>query len=182
MKLAYTTLKSPVGTLHLVSRDGALCALAFDERWQQELGALEKRFGPLELRGRVPAALTGPIRAYLRGELGAIDNIPVDPGGTEFPQRVWFMLRTIPCGDSISYGELARRLDSPGAMRAVGAANGRNPIAIVIPCHRVIGGGGKLHGYGGGIDRKQWLLAQEGALDPLFRSAKQTKHLRAAHR
>lgn len=173
MKLAYTKLTSPVGTLHVLSGSEGLCALAFDDRWDQELRVLRARFGEVELRGRVPAELTRPIRAYVRGDLSAIDEIPVDPGGTPFQQRVWAELRNIRAGESISYGELARRIDRPKAVRAVGAANGRNPIAVVIPCHRVIGSGGKLHGYGGGLDRKQWLLEHEGALDPLFRSAGQ---------
>jgi methylated-DNA-[protein]-cysteine S-methyltransferase len=102
--------------------------------------------------------------AYFSGELTAIDTLPVATGGTEFQRLVWSELRRIPCGASISYSELARRIGRPAAVRAVGLANGANPIGIVVPCHRVIGANGTLTGYGGGIERKRWLLAHEREL------------------
>lgn len=102
------------------------------------------------------------IRAYFTGETTAIDTIEVRPEGTPFQLGVWSALRRIPCGDVTSYGVLARDLDNPGAVRAVGRANGANPIGVVVPCHRVIGADGSLTGFGGGIERKRWLLAHEG--------------------
>jgi methylated-DNA-[protein]-cysteine S-methyltransferase len=106
------------------------------------------------------------LRAYFAGDLAVLDTIPADPGGTPFQARVWAELRKIPVGSTVSYSELARRADTPDAVRAVGAANGRNPVPIVIPCHRVIGANGTLTGYGGGLDRKQWLLVHEGVKAP----------------
>jgi methylated-DNA-[protein]-cysteine S-methyltransferase len=88
-------------------------------------------------------------------------DLPLEPRGTEFQRRVWDSLRTIPYGDTMSYAELARRIDHPKAVRAVGAANGRNPLMIIVPCHRVIGADGSLTGFGGGIERKRWLLDHE---------------------
>jgi methylated-DNA-[protein]-cysteine S-methyltransferase len=101
------------------------------------------------------------MRAYFAGNLTAIDDLPVATGGTDFQRQVWRALRQIPCGETISYGELARRIDRPAAVRAVGLANGSNPISVVVPCHRVIGSDGSLTGYGGGIERKRWLLTHE---------------------
>lgn len=100
------------------------------------------------------------MRAYFAGELQAFD-VPLNMAGTDFQRVVWRELRNIGYGEIISYAELARRVDRPGAARAVGAANGRNPISIIVPCHRVIGADGTLTGYGGGLDRKEWLLRHE---------------------
>src|SRR5690606_1697131 len=106
-----------------------------------------------------PAAdIRSRLHAYLNGDLDALDPIEVRTAGTEFQQRVWAELRRIPAGSTISYGQLARRIGVPTATRAVGLANGANPVPIVVPCHRVIGGNGKLTGFGGGLQRKQWLL------------------------
>ena len=109
------------------------------------------------------------LNAYFAGQRTTFD-LPVDEagiGGTDFQRRVWGALRDIPLGQTISYGELARRIGQPAAVRAVGLANGRNPLSIVIPCHRVIGANGSLTGYGGGMERKRWLLAHEAALTSL---------------
>jgi len=106
------------------------------------------------------AAAASQLKSYFAGQLTEFD-LPLAPAGTEFQRRVWAGLRTIPYGETVSYGELARQLGSPSASRAVGLANGRNPIAIVVPCHRVIGSDGSLTGYGGGLDRKRFLLALE---------------------
>jgi methylated-DNA-[protein]-cysteine S-methyltransferase len=108
-----------------------------------------------------PFGLTNAIRAYFEGELEAIDTLPVATEGTSFQKSVWRALRDIPAGETISYGELANRIGKPAAVRAVGLANGANPIGIVVPCHRVIGANGSLTGYGGGIERKRWLLDHE---------------------
>lgn len=108
-----------------------------------------------------PGGLSTAIGAYFAGDFGAIDGLPVATGGTEFQRTVWRALRRIPCGETLSYAALARRIGREAAVRAVGLANGSNPISIVVPCHRVIGSDGSLTGYGGGIERKRWLLAHE---------------------
>jgi methylated-DNA-[protein]-cysteine S-methyltransferase len=124
---------------------------------------LGTRFGPVRTRDADPLDVTGHFREYFRGQLDALDALPVDTGGTPFQRRVWKVLRTIPAGTTLSYLEVARRVGAEAAVRAVGAANGANPVAIVIPCHRVIGANGRLVGYGGGLDRKRWLLGHENA-------------------
>jgi methylated-DNA-[protein]-cysteine S-methyltransferase len=105
--------------------------------------------------------LMDAIRRYFDGDLGAIDALPVVTGGTAFQQDVWRALRKIPCGTTISYAQLAARIGRPAAVRAVGAANGANPVGVVVPCHRVVGADGSLTGYGGGMERKRWLLSHE---------------------
>ncbi len=103
------------------------------------------------------------VEAYLAGDLHALDEITVNPGGTEFQQTVWSALREIPAGTTRTYAQLAASIGRPSAWRAVGLANGRNPVAIVIPCHRLVGSNGTLTGYAGGLERKRWLLHHEGA-------------------
>jgi methylated-DNA-[protein]-cysteine S-methyltransferase len=151
----YVWEDSPVGRL-LVAADGeGLRYLLF------EAGRLE--VAPEAGWRENAAALTEAVRqlrAYFRGELRRFD-LPVAPRGTPFQERVWRELLTIPYGETISYGELARRIGSPRGSRAVGLANGANPISIVIPCHRVIGASGRLTGYGGGLRNKEWLLGLE---------------------
>ena len=114
-------------------------------------------------RRETPAAIRRPLTGYFAGDLTAIDAIPVATGGTSFQQEVWAALRGIRPGTTLGYGALARKLGRPNAARAVGLANGANPIAIVVPCHRVIGADASLTGYGGGVERKRWLLGHEGA-------------------
>ena len=108
-----------------------------------------------------PHGLSVAITSYFAGKLDVIDRVPVDTGGTSFQQKVWRALRDIPCGSTTSYGRLAKQIGHPAAVRAVGTANGANPVAVVLPCHRVIGANGSLTGYGGGIERKRWLLNHE---------------------
>jgi methylated-DNA-[protein]-cysteine S-methyltransferase len=157
-------IASPIGQLTLVARNDLLIAVDFESedfahRW------LTRRFGPLRMEDHDdPAGAASALRAYFDGELAALDRVPVDPGGTEFQREIWSALRAIPIGTTISYSRLATRVGRPSAVRAVGAANGSNPIPVIIPCHRVIAADGTLCGYGGGIDRKRWLLAHEGAL------------------
>jgi len=122
-----------------------------------QCGAREFRLEPLAN----PHGLSDLIRSYFAGEFDAIDRIPVETGGTLFQRKVWRGLREIPCGATTSYGALAKRIGHPAAVRAVGTANGANPVAVVLPCHRVIGANGSLTGYGGGIERKIWLLNHE---------------------
>lgn len=108
-----------------------------------------------------PYGLTSALGSYFAGDLKAIDTLPVKADGTPFQLEVWRALREIPCGTTTSYANLARRIGRPAAVRAVGLANGSNPVPIVVPCHRVIGSDGSLTGYGGGIHRKRWLLEHE---------------------
>ncbi len=132
----------------------------FEERLQRQLAAF---YGNrLTLRPRPTSALIREsLHAYLEGKLDAIDTIPVETGGTPFQRAVWEALRRIPPGTTLSYRDLAIRIGRPKAVRAVGHANGTNPICIVVPCHRLIGSNGSLTGYGGGLYRKRWLLDHE---------------------
>ena len=164
MTLEVAEFHSPIGTIMLAVRDGALAALVFVEGWPTGRVRLAKRFGDVDLRRAAdPAGVSGRLAAYFAGDLGALDAIAVDAGGTPFQRRVWAALRTIPPGETVSYQTLARRIGAPTAVRAVGAANRTNPIGIVVPCHRVIGADGSLTGYAGGIERKRWLLTHERA-------------------
>lgn len=160
-----TTLPTEMGELHAVVKDARVVEMDFATIREHKLARLERRFGPMVL---VPAAnphdITARLRAYFEGDLSVIDTIEVDPGGTGFQQRVWQFLRTIPAGRTLTYGEVASRLGNANASRAVGAANGQNPIAVVIPCHRLIASTGALTGYASGIEFKRWLLRHEGAL------------------
>jgi methylated-DNA-[protein]-cysteine S-methyltransferase len=124
---------------------------------------VQRRFGSAAISEcDDPAGAASALQRYFAGDLTAVDALPVDTGGTPFQTSVWRALRTVPAGKTISYSELARRIGAPTAVRAVGAANGANPVPIVIPCHRIIGTSGKLVGYGGGMERKDWLLRHEG--------------------
>jgi methylated-DNA-[protein]-cysteine S-methyltransferase len=111
--------------------------------------------------GPVPRTIAEPLDRYFAGDVNALSTMAVDTGGTSFQQRVWDELRRTTPGLTTTYGEIARRIDRPGASRAVGAANGSNAIAIVIPCHRIIGSSGAFTGYAGGLERKRWLLDHE---------------------
>lgn len=170
MKLLVDRVPSPIGTILLVCDGEALCTLDFADNESATHRALRLRFGTYELSPAAnPGGISAKIEAYFRGNLGIIENIPVRTGGTAFQRAVWAALREIPVGTTTSYGQLAAKLGKPQACRAVGLANGSNPVSIVVPCHRVIGSDGRLTGYGGGIERKQWLLAHEkvGNLLPL---------------
>jgi methylated-DNA-[protein]-cysteine S-methyltransferase len=115
-----------------------------------------------------PSQATRALRAYFDGDYDAVDSLPTETNGTAFQRTVWNALRQIPFGQTTSYGALAAKIGHPKAVRAVGLANGSNPIAIVVPCHRVIGANASLTGYGGGLPRKRWLLAYERGEQPLF--------------
>ena len=151
----HTVVESPIGPLTLVADDGALTALLMEVHRH---GAKNPERGPRD--DTAFGSAREQLDAYFAGDLTTFD-LPVKPEGTEFQQRVWKALQEIPFGQTCSYGELASSLGDPGASRAVGLANGRNPISIVIPCHRVIGADGSLTGYGGGIERKRFLLDHE---------------------
>jgi methylated-DNA-[protein]-cysteine S-methyltransferase len=164
MPITFTRLPSPVGELLLTASESAITGIYFPSHdrvpkdragWQEDDG----RGSASEVLARASQQLT----EYFAGRRTTFD-LPLDPSGTAFQRRVWDALRTIPYGTTTSYGEMARRLGDVRATRAVGAANGSNPIPIVVPCHRVVGSKGELTGFGGGLDRKRWLLEHEGAL------------------
>ncbi len=164
MEIEICALTSPLGAVTAARRDGALCAFGFSEHWERIERGLRRRCGAFTTRAGDSAPLQGALDAYFAGDLAAFDAIPVDPGGTAFQRAVWTALRRILPGATTTYGALARAIDHPTAVRAVGAANGANPIWLLIPCHRAIGAGGALTGYAGGLERKRWLLQHEGAL------------------
>jgi methylated-DNA-[protein]-cysteine S-methyltransferase len=152
---------SPLGPIVVYSTAAGICALDFADRDPDVVRLLERRYGPFAtttVRGSVAARR---LDAYFGGDLGALDGLTVDPGGTPFQRAVWQALRGLPPGVSSTYADLARGLGRPGAARAVGGASARNPIALVIPCHRVVGANGALVGYAGGLERKRWLLRHE---------------------
>ncbi len=159
----FDRIRSPVGDVVIVvDRDGAMRILYFDDgddRWRREFerrhpgAALSEKHDPWEHSSN--------LKAYFDGDMKALDRIPVVFDGTAFQNKVWKALRKIPIGRTTSYGALAKKIGEPKAMRAVGLANGSNPISLVVPCHRVIGSDGSLTGYGGGLPRKKWLLEHE---------------------
>lgn len=156
---------SAIGEILVVTDDAALVALEFADTEARMLPHLARYHGGATPEPRAdPLGMSGRLRAYLGGALDAFDGAPVDPAGDGFVREAWLALRSIPAGATISYGALAARLGRPTASRAVGMANSRNPVAIVLPCHRVIGSSGALTGYAGGLPRKTWLLQHEGAL------------------
>ncbi len=165
MRLETCSVESPIGTVHYAVRDQALVALCFPEHWDKTRADVQRHAGEVTWADADDAGDVGArLDAYFGGDLTAIDDIAVELYGTPFQRDVWTALRDIPAGSTTSYAELAQRIDRPSAVRAVGAANGSNPISIVVPCHRVIGANGALTGYGGGLDRKQWLLRHEKVL------------------
>lgn len=158
MQTYFSILESPIGALLVTSNGTAITRVYMQNHkhaepqqpdWQRD----DAQFTQTQAQ----------FAAYFAGELASFD-LPLAPAGTDFQQQVWQALRSIPFGQTSSYGELAASLGKPKASRAVGMANGRNPISIIVPCHRVIGADGSLTGYGGGIERKRWLLGHEGAL------------------
>lgn len=161
-------MATPVGVLVLIADEqGRLRAVDWTEHEARLMKLLNTHYRTDRFQlqtQRNPGGLTDIMQRYFDGELGAINQVPVMTAGTEFQRTVWHQLRQIPCGEIITYGELARRIGRPTASRAVGMANGSNPISIVVPCHRVIGSQGALTGYAGGVQRKQWLLQHEGYL------------------
>ncbi len=165
MQLTLTRYAAPLAELLVVTdAEGALRALDFADYEERMRRLLARHYGAFTLAdGPAPAAITTALDAYFAGDLGALAAVPVATGGTAFQKSVWAALRTIPVGETLGYGALAAKLGKPGAARAVGLANGMNPIGIVVPCHRVIGASGTLTGYAGGVERKAWLLAHEGA-------------------
>ena len=164
-RLVLDRLDSPAGPIVVIASDTGLVVVDFDEPEDRPLRMLERRFGSTRpVPATDPLGATSALRAYLAGQLDAVDGLPVDAGGTPFQRQCWDALRTIPAGTTWSYRGLAAAIGRPSAVRAVGHANGTIPVSIVVPCHRVIGADGSLTGYGGGIERKRWLLEHEGAM------------------
>jgi len=162
MKLNVSQLETPLGELTLASTSAGLVGLAFEDRLDGLWRFLNTRFGKIEpVAGGHPDHAEAELQAYFGGTIGALERIRTDAGGTEFQRRVWAALRRIPGGRTVSYSKLARSIGQPTGFRAVATANAINPVAIVIPCHRVIHADGSISGYGGGVDRKQWLLRHE---------------------
>lgn len=155
MMIAYAYLDTPVGFLLLAANEDGIREVRFSKPGRGLAAPSDWQEDPAELREPIRQ-----LRAYFAGELEKFE-IRLAPEGTQFQQRVWAELSKIPYGATVSYGELARRMGNPKASRAVGLANGSNPIPIIIPCHRVIGSNGKLTGYGGGLPVKEKLLALE---------------------
>ena len=163
MNLFLDKIISPLGVLLLVSDGERLCALDYADHEQRMLKLLCARYGQVHLRdAKNPGGVSCVLRAYLAGDVPCIDSIAVNMGGTPFQRQVWQALRAIPSGTVMAYGQLAKKLGRPTAYRAVGITNALNPIAIVVPCHRLVGANGALTGYAGGLERKRWLLNHEG--------------------
>ena len=154
---------SPLGILTFATGPRGLCALG--------LGGRMPRLPSPAREAKPKAEIAAALAAYFAGDLRAIDALEVEPEGTPFQRSVWAALRTIPAGTTWSYAQLARAVGHPTATRAVGAANGRNPIALVVPCHRVIASDGTLGGYGGGLEMKRWLLRHERSQSPPYSAA-----------
>lgn len=153
---------SPLGVVLVATDDTTVRAVDFADYRVRMDRLLARHYGTYALHsGRDRVGAVARLKAYFAGDLGAIDSLPVATNGTSFQQRVWAALRKIPSGKTISYGTLAKNIKQPTASRAVGLANGSNPIAIIVPCHRVIGANKTLTGYGGGLYRKEWLLNHE---------------------
>jgi methylated-DNA-[protein]-cysteine S-methyltransferase len=163
-----TTVDTPAGAIRLaVAVDDAgerVVAAAFTDHFDRVASRVRTRFADARwVEGETDAATS--VRRYVAGDLEAVDGLAVDATGTPFQERVWAALRTIPAGETRSYAQLAAQIGSPGAVRAVGTANGANPVWLLVPCHRVVRSDGTVGGYGGGPDRKQWLLDHERAVD-----------------
>lgn len=162
MDLYLEEIATPIGALSVVTDGRALRAIEFEGYDERLPHFLRLHCGADYVLRRAGTGEFGDtLRAYFAGDLAAVDALSICTAGTAFQRQVWAALRDIPAGTTVSYGELARRIGAPTASRAVGLANGSNPIPVVVPCHRVIGANGKLTGFGGGLPRKRWLLEHE---------------------
>jgi methylated-DNA-[protein]-cysteine S-methyltransferase len=152
-------IETPLGKIVLAARNGKLVMLEFEDTGRVDLDRFINENGVKETGD--PYGFSEAIRNYFAGRADAICALPVEVEGTPFQQKVWLALRDIPFGSTVSYGQLAAKIGSPNGSRAVGITNGRNRIALVLPCHRVVGGDGSLTGYAGGLARKEWLIRHE---------------------
>jgi methylated-DNA-[protein]-cysteine S-methyltransferase len=166
VRLRYDRLPTPIGeALLLTDDDGLLRALDWEDHEPRLRRLAQRHYGDVELvGGPAPRAVRGALGDYFAGDPTAIAGLAWRTRGTPFQRQVWAALCDIPLGETLSYAGLAARIGAPKAVRAVGLANGANPVGVVVPCHRVIGTNGSLTGYGGGLERKRWLLAHEGAI------------------
>jgi methylated-DNA-[protein]-cysteine S-methyltransferase len=157
-------LETPIGVaLLVIDADGVLRALDWEDYEHRMKGLLRLHYGAVVLNdARAPEEMLMALASYFRGDLDGLSRIAWRVAGTPFQQKIWSALPNIPAGTTMSYGALAAQLGTPNAMRAVGHANGSNPISVVVPCHRLIGANGSLVKYGGGLERKRWLLRHEG--------------------
>jgi methylated-DNA-[protein]-cysteine S-methyltransferase len=162
-RFLFDTMDTPIGTAVLiVDERGALRMHRWEDSVETWRAEFQRRYGETDLvPQRDPFGYAATLQRYFDGDIAAIDTIRVTFTGTPFQTKVWSALRAIPGGTTLSYGALAARIGAPKAARAVGLANGANPIALVVPCHRIIGSDGALTGYGGGLPRKRWLLGHE---------------------
>ncbi|MGV7093458.1 methylated-DNA--[protein]-cysteine S-methyltransferase [Siccibacter turicensis] len=168
LKLLEDKIATPLGPLWIICDEQyQLRAVEWEEHSDRMVQLLNIHYGPAgyqRLASNNPGGLSEALKNYFDGDLGIITTLPTATAGTAFQREVWAALRAIPCGQVMHYGQLAAQLGRAGAARAVGAANGSNPVSIVVPCHRVIGRNGTMTGYAGGVQRKQWLLQHEGYL------------------
>lgn len=167
LPLLIDRIETPIGEMILVAdHEGNLRAIDWTDHEDRMLRLLRRHYGAngftLEAANN-PHGLSDAFRRYFAGDFAALDSVPAKTAGTPFQREVWSALRNIPLGTTLSYAQLAQRIGRPKSTRAVGLANGANPVAILVPCHRVIGASGSFTGYGGGIERKQWLLNHERA-------------------
>jgi methylated-DNA-[protein]-cysteine S-methyltransferase len=164
-RLSLDRLDTPTGEALLVTDEtGHLRAFDWSDHEGRMRRLLRLHYGTLTPdAGVAPRSIRDAVEAYFAGDVRALESVPWRTAGTDFQRKVWAGLCTIPVGETLSYGGLAARIGRPSAVRAVGLANGSNPVGVVVPCHRVIGTNGDLTGYGGGLERKRWLLAHEGA-------------------
>ena len=167
-KFFIDTLQTPLGSAVVIADEhGAIRLYRWDDPAETWRPLFRRHHGDAALVARRdPFGIVAAIARYFDGEIAALDALPVACTGTPFQTKVWNALRTIAAGTTLSYGALARRIGAPTAVRAVGLANGSNPIGVVVPCHRVIGSDGSLTGYGGGLPRKRWLLEHEARHAP----------------
>jgi len=166
---ALSRLPTPIGVALVATDDeGRLRIFEWEDHEDRMQSLLDRFYGAGRahlvegIGGNGAKPVLDRLKAYFAGDVAAIDDIAADSAGTDFQRKVWKTLRKIPAGKTWSYNQLAQRIGRPAAIRAVGAANGANPISVVVPCHRVIGANGSLTGYGGGLERKRWLLRHEG--------------------
>lgn len=164
------TVESPIGQLTVAARGPKVCLVHFGPAGADVRAALARWYPAAHVApAGDPGGVVTVLSRYFAGDLASLDEVDVELHGTSFQQRVWNALRSVAAGTTASYSQLAERVGAPSAVRAVGAANGANPVAVVLPCHRIIGSNGSLTGYGGGLDRKRWLLDHEGLGRSLFR-------------
>ena len=161
-ELSVAHLKTPIGVLQVAASEDGLVAVVFPSETRR---SYDKAKGPEKARAHLDAAVDA-LNEYFKGTRTDFSDLTLAPIGTDFQMSVWKALLKIPFGQTKSYGDIARAIKNPKGMRAVGLANGKNPIPVIVPCHRVIGTNGTLTGFGGGIPTKKWLLAHEGVETP----------------